>query len=266
MHIPFGAFIPLCPLHSPPPLPTPVNHTFVSSLPSDWLVPLVPSFKVLTFIHGWLPNDNEEKNHLYRCLCRRKTQRERGRLEEKAHLLHDWVPNHRGSGGAWSQRFLKIMLELRTGIPEMERLMDFSPCLFPSSQKKNKQCTAFPAPESHGMETRPRGTDKKWPKWWCAQVFMNSYQMQCCDVADGAWYMSHSAWCASVGFLSWVCFLFFPLGFFGGSQVTQWYWLSPLSSPNLWAQVVCSAELQRPAAAAAWEGKCGKLSPDYLVS
>lgn len=44
------------------PLPyKPVNHTFVSSLPSDWFVPLMPSFKVLTFIYNWLPNDNEEK-------------------------------------------------------------------------------------------------------------------------------------------------------------------------------------------------------------
>lgn len=43
-----------------PPLPRkPVNHTFISSFPSDWLVPLVPSFKVLTFIHNWLPNDNQ---------------------------------------------------------------------------------------------------------------------------------------------------------------------------------------------------------------
>lgn len=55
MHISFGALI------SPPPTPQPVNHTFVSSLPSDWLVPLMPSFKVLTFIHSWLPNDNEER-------------------------------------------------------------------------------------------------------------------------------------------------------------------------------------------------------------
>lgn len=47
--------------------------------PSDWFVPLMPSFKVLTFIHSRLPNDNEEENHLsHLCLWPGDSERTEG--------------------------------------------------------------------------------------------------------------------------------------------------------------------------------------------
>lgn len=50
---------PSLPVSTPTPLQS-VNHAFVSSLLTDWLVLHMPSLKALTFMHGWLLYDDEQ--------------------------------------------------------------------------------------------------------------------------------------------------------------------------------------------------------------
>ena len=130
--------------HHHPSSPKPVNHMFASSPSSDWLVPLLPSFKVLTFTHGWLPNDNEGRITWAVVSARdgnwdgegrreggKERRREGGKERRRtAHLLHVWVPHHWGSGGAWNSRFLEIKPKSRMGIREREEAYGF---FFPSS-------------------------------------------------------------------------------------------------------------------------------------
>lgn len=273
MHIPFAALILL--LYPPPQppftLPKPVNHTFVSSLASDWLVPPVPSFKVLTFIHGWLPNDNEEKNHLYRSRCMGETQREREGAEESCAPVA-WLsskPTQR------LRRRLKPVLLENNGIVEIadQRQRGLWIFLYASlflniTLRKDK------------IIHNPFYTWTIW-RWDIQKSSISSNHNSSAALPVRLIVTRHlfgwliiwgSHWCTSILYTSlWISiiseyfsdFFFFWSASLGGSQGSQRYWLSLLST--------CVLRLSAPLSSKGWLQQCGrrnaeKLSPDYLVS
>lgn len=125
MHIPF-----IPPSHPFSPQASQSHFRLIS--PSDWFVPLVPSFKVLTFIHSWLLNDNEEGNHLYLLLVHgRATQRQKDRGRERENRREmapvAWLSTklRGGPGGGLRQLLLQKCHSWEQG-SDPERLWDFS--------------------------------------------------------------------------------------------------------------------------------------------
>lgn len=247
MHIPFGALV--------PPLPPQSKSITLSS----HLSPLIGLFLSCPPSKYW-PS--------YMADCR-MTMRSESPVPPSVHVhVHSEKDTIRGGRSgrertpvAWlSAKPLRLRRRLKPALLENNALVENRDLrrrglwifLFASlslSLKRKKKHTFFCTKKPlYGAETKEDRKDMVQVLQYCNLV------SQCASLRSLCRFLS------SLGL-----FLFFLLGFFGGSHCSQRYWLSLPSSSNLWAQVVCSAELQRPAVAM-WEGKCGKRSPDYLVS
>lgn len=183
----------------------------------------MPSFKVLTFIHSWLPNDNEEGNHLYLLLVHERAtqgQKDRGRERENRREMAPvaWLSTklRGGPGGGLRQLFLQKCHSWERG-SDPERPGDFfllSPHFLP-------------------LPSRPHC------RRLCGATILRRHHLQNCYLTDQLC-MLHSSR------------LWFLKTSYHSSPPPPPFCSAPFKGPralfskpvrNLWAQVKCNAEL-----------------------